>query len=92
MKRKTWIAFALTLGLMAGMAGCGSKENPVYVQKVSSLTGISSSDRFSGMVVSENVTEIKKDQDKNVAELSVREGQDVKEGDPLSPMIPSRFN
>ena len=83
MKRKTWIAFALTLGLMAGMAGCGSKENPVYVQKVSSLTGISSSDRFSGMVVSENVTEIKKDQDKNVAELSVREGQDVKEGDPL---------
>ena len=83
MKRKNWIAFSMTLCVMAGLCGCGSKENPVYVQNVSSLSGISSSDRFSGVVVSENVAEIKKDQDKSVTELSVREGQDVKEGDPL---------
>ena len=83
MKGKNWMAMALTLGLLVCFSGCGSKETPVYVQKVSSLSGISSSDRFSGMVVSENVTEIKKDQDKSVTELSVREGQDVKEGDPL---------
>ena len=55
----------------------------MYVQQVSSLTGISSQDRFTGLVVSENLTEIKKDSDKNVAELLVKEGQDVQEGDPL---------
>ena len=55
----------------------------MYVQQVSSLTGISSQDRFSGLVVSENLMEIKKDSDKEVAELLVKEGQDVQEGDPL---------
>ena len=74
-------ALCLTLGLV--LTGCGSKDKAVYVQQVSSLTGISSQDRFSGLVVSENLTEIKKDSDKEVAELLVKEGQDVKEGDAL---------
>ena len=74
-------ALCLTLGLV--LTGCGSKDKAVYVQQVSSLTGVSSQDRFSGLVVSENLTEIKKDSDKQVAELMVKEGQDVKEGDAL---------
>ena len=74
-------ALCLTLGLV--LTGCGSKDKAVYVQQVSSLMGVSSQDRFSGLVVSENLTEIKKDSDKQVAELMVKEGQDVKEGDAL---------
>lgn len=83
MKRKNWICMALAVCLAATLAGCGGEKTAVYVQQVSSLTGISASDRFSGMVVSENITEIKKDSDKDVAELFVKEGQDVQEGDPL---------
>ena len=81
MKRSVLAAAALTLALV--LAGCGKEETAVYVQKVANINGISTTDRFSGMVVSENLTEVKKDEDKAVAELHVREGQDVKEGDPL---------
>ena len=83
MKRTIASAAALCLALGLVLTGCGSKDKAVYVQQVSSLTGISSQDRFTGLVVSENLTEIKKDSDKNVAELLVKEGQDVQEGDPL---------
>ena len=83
MKRTIASAAALCLALGLVLTGCGSKDKAVYVQQVSSLTGVSSQDRFSGLVVSENLTEIKKDSDKQVAELMVKEGQDVKEGDAL---------
>ena len=83
MKRTIASAAALCLALVLVLTGCGSKDKAVYVQQVSSLTGVSSQDRFSGLVVSENLTEIKKDSDKQVAELMVKEGQDVKEGDAL---------
>ncbi len=83
MKRTIAFAAALCLALGLVLTGCGSKDKAVYVQQVSSLTGVSSQDRFSGLVVSENLTEIKKDSDKQVAELMVKEGQDVKEGDAL---------
>lgn len=81
MKRSVLAAAALTLALV--LAGCGKEETAVYVQKVANINGISTTDRFSGMVVSENLTEVKKDEDKAVSELLVKEGQDVKEGDPL---------
>ena len=81
MKRSALAAAALTLALV--LAGCGKEETAVYVQKVANINGISTTDRFSGMVVSENLTEVKKDEDKAVSELLVKEGQDVKEGDPL---------
>ena len=81
MKRSALAAAALTLALV--LAGCGKEETAVYVQKVANINGISTTDRFSGMVVSENLTEVKKDEDKAVAEIHVKEGQDVKEGDPL---------
>ena len=83
MKRTIVLAAALCLTLTAALSGCGSKEPAVYVQQISSLSAISGSDRFSGLVVSENLTEVKKDSDKQVDKLLVKEGQDVKEGDPL---------
>ncbi len=67
--------------------GCGSNEMAdMYVQSVSNLTGmggIAAGDRFPGMVVSENVTEIKKDSEKTVKEVLVKEGDDVNKGDKL---------
>lgn len=74
------------LGMLCAAAllltGCGSTA-AVYVQSVQSLSnmgGIAPGDRFAGVVVSENVTEIKKDAEKTVKELKVKEGDDVKEG------------
>jgi len=80
--KKGWLALVLCFGLLSG---CSSAP-AVYVQSVevlSNLGGIAPGDRFAGMVVSEHVTEIKKDSDKTVQELLVREGDDVTEGQPL---------
>ncbi len=85
MKMKKWLSLALCLGLCAGLAGC-SDGTAVYVQSVealSNLGGIAPGDRFAGLVVSENVTEIEKDADKRILELLVKEGDDVKEGQEL---------
>lgn len=82
--KKCWILI-LVLCLAVTMAGCGSKT-AVYVQSVEALVnmgGIAPGDRFAGLVVSENVTEIKKDGDKSIQELLVREGDDVVEGQEL---------
>lgn len=86
MKHKRFPAMILAAALLLGLTGCGSQEGAVYVQSVSSLMsmgGIAPGDRFVGLVVSENVSEIKKDADKTVADLMVREGDDVKEGQEL---------
>lgn len=75
----------LLLILAVFLAGCGN-ESAVYVQSVqtiSGLGGIAPGDRFAGIVVSENVAEIQKDGEKTIAELLVKEGDDVKEGDAL---------
>ena len=86
MKLKKWLSLALVCCLALSITGCGSDENAVYVQSVkelSSLGGIAPGDKFPGMVVSENVTEIQKDSDKVIAELYVKEGDDVVEGQEL---------
>ena len=86
MKCKKYLSILLILGLLLSAAGCGSKENAVYVQSVADLAGmggIAPGDRFAGLVVSENVAQIQKDGDKTVAELLVREGDDVQEGEVL---------
>ena len=83
MKMKKGIALLLVVCLT--LAGCGN-EAAVYVQSVqtlSSMGGIAPGDRFQGMVVSENVTEITKDSEKTIAELLVKEGDDVAEGQEL---------
>ena len=83
---KKTAAWVLTGCLLLGLSSCGTKENQVFVQKVSDLAqlgGIAVTDRFNGMVVSENVTEIQRDKDKVVEQLLVREGDDVTEGQTL---------
>ena len=79
-------AMVLVGCLLLGLSSCSVKENHVFVQKVSALSqlgGIAPADRFSGIVVSESVTEIQRDKDKVVAALYVREGDDVTEGQQL---------
>ena len=86
MKMKKWAAAALALCLTLSLTACGSDAGAVYVQSVADLVnlgGIAPGDRFSGLVVSENVSEIQKDSDKTIKELKVREGDDVKEGQEL---------
>ena len=86
MTMKKWISVALVLCILATFTACGNGGTKVYVQSVSSLMnmgGIAPGDRFGGIVVSENVAEIQKDSDKSIAELLVREGDDVTEGQTL---------
>ena len=85
MRMKKWICLAAVFCLILTLSAC-SKENAVYVQSVAALGGmggIAPGDRFAGLVVSENVAELHKDGDKTIAELLVKEGDDVSEGDPL---------
>lgn len=82
-KYTTWL---LVLLLTLSLTACSEKETPVYVQKVSELAqmgGIGAADRFSGIVVSESVTEIKRDSEKTVETLLVKQGDDVVEDQPL---------
>lgn len=84
MMKKVFLIVVLILSLV--LSGCGSSGGGVYVQPVevlASLGGIAPGDHFLGLVVSEHVTEIKKDSDKAVKELLVKEGDDVKEGQEL---------
>ena len=85
MKMKKWLTLTAAVCLTLSMAGCGG-GTAVYVQSVEALAsmgGIAPGDRFQGLVVSENVTEIKKDAEKTIEELLVKEGDDVTEGQAL---------
>ena len=86
MKRNRWIAAVAAVGIVAMLGGCAEDGAAVYVQSVQELSGmsaVSAGDKFPGMVVSENVTEIKRDSDKAIAELLVKEGDDLTEGQVL---------
>ncbi len=86
MNRKRQLCLALALTLLLTLAGCGGDGTAVYVQSVADLSamgGIAPGDRFAGIVVSENVAEIQKDGEKTIAEVFVKEGDDVKEGQEL---------
>lgn len=83
---RKWMAMLLALLMALTMAACGESGNAVFVQSVADLSdmgGIAPGDRFPGMVVSENITEIQKDGQMVVEELKVREGDDVKAGQEL---------
>ena len=86
MNGKKILTALLAMVLALSAAACGNESGGVYVQSVeelSGLGGIAPGDRFAGVVVSENVCEIQKDEDKTIAELLVKEGDDVQEGDVL---------
>ena len=86
MKLRKWCARLLCIASLFALTGCGSSTNPIYVQSVAELSaigGIAPGDRFAGLVVSENVAEITKDENRSVKELLVKEGEDVTEGQTL---------
>ena len=86
MKLKKWLSLTVAMTILLCLTACGSGANAVYVQSVRELNdfgGIAPGDRFPGMVVSENTTEISKDGDKSIEKLHVKEGQDVAEGEIL---------
>lgn len=83
--KKSW-SLIVAVALLLTLAGCGSSDGAVYVQSVADLAalgGIAPGDRFAGIVVSENVVELQKDGDRTIAELLVKEGDDVVEGQEL---------
>lgn len=92
-KKKTKIISLTVVGVLA-IAGIGyyatnqfSSNNDgstIYVQKVSSLTGSSfTSNRFSGVVESQETLDINSDASKKVTEIYVQAGQEVHQGDSL---------
>lgn len=86
MKMRKFLSAGLAACLALCLTACGDDGTGVYVQSVSELSGMSAvaaGDRFPGMVVSENVTEINRDSEKTIAELLVKEGDDVAEGQVL---------
>lgn len=85
MKLKKWVTLVSALCMSVTLTACSS-GTAVYVQSVERLMGmggIAPGDKFAGVVVSEHVAEIEKDADKTVAELLVKEGDDVEEGQAL---------
>ena len=82
---RRWMTALLAVMLLM-MSACGTQENAVFVQSVAELMnmgGIAPGDKFPGMVVSENITEIQKDGQMVVEELLVKEGDDVTAGQEL---------
>lgn len=84
---KKWIAAALSAAALLGLWGCSNEpDTMVYVENVGEITGYGSiavNDKFAGVVVSEQVTEIQRDTSRQVSKLYVSEGQDVNQGDVL---------
>lgn len=83
---KKVLALVLVLGMSLSLTACGGSDTAVYVQsveKLSSIGGIAPGDRFAGIVVSENVTELERDTEKTIKELFVKAGDDVKTGQKL---------
>ena len=76
MKMKKTV-FALGAALLL-LTGCGGKTQ-VNVEQASMLTtAVTSSDKFAGMVVSENIIEIERDPDQKLDELYVAVGDTVR--------------
>lgn len=84
---KKWITAALGAAALLGLWGCSSKpDTMVYVENVGDIVGFGSiavNDKFAGVVVSDQVTEIQKDTSRTVSKLYVSEGQSVDQGDVL---------
>ena len=74
--KKTVIA--LGAALVLGLTGCG-RQAQINVEQAGMLTtAATSSDKFAGVVVSENVVEIDRDAEKQIEELYVSVGDEVR--------------
>ncbi|HIT33395.1 MAG TPA: efflux RND transporter periplasmic adaptor subunit [Candidatus Faecousia intestinigallinarum] len=84
-KLRIGTALALLACLCLSLAACSGEGNTVYVQNVAQLSSgsVTPADRFPGMVVSENVTEIERDTSIEIAEVFVKAGDDVTAGQEL---------
>lgn len=84
---KKWIALLVLFVMILGMSACsGEPDTVVYVQNVGEIAGIGSialTDKFAGVVVSENATKISRDYGRSISMLYVAVGQDVSQGDVL---------
>ena len=86
---RKWVS-ALAIGLSAAMlAGCGGNSasgTTISVDSVGNITGLGSvgvTDKFSGMVVSEEEVKVNKNSNLSVKEVKVKEGDVVKTGQVL---------
>lgn len=84
---KKWVSTLAVCMTAAMLAGCGdSQGTKVAVDSVGNITGLGNvgvSDKFSGMVVSEEEVKIEKSSGLSVKEVKVKEGDVVKEGQVL---------
>ena len=82
MKMKKTV-IALGAAMILGLTGCGG-QTQVNVEQAGMLaTAATSSDKFAGVVVSENVVEIDRDTEKQIDELYVAAGDTVRVNDKL---------
>lgn len=74
---------ALGAALLIGLSGC-SKQTQIYVEQAGMLTtAATSSDKFAGVVVSDNAVEIERDAEKRISELYVAVGDTVRVNEKL---------
>ena len=82
MKMKKTV-IALGAALILGLTGCG-KQTQINVEQAGMLTiAATSSDKFAGVVVSENAVEITRDTEKQINELFVSVGDTVRVNEKL---------
>lgn len=78
------IFIAAVLALTLSISGCGGGGDGVSVQRADELTAAAQAEeRFVGMVVSQNVLQIQRDNTKTIEELYVSVGQKVEAGEKL---------
>ena len=86
MKKKA-ISILLSLSLLAaGLTGCGGSGDPVSVQSVAMITGVSSAglyDRYGGVVESGETVKVQKDDSMELKDINVEVGDTVTKGQTL---------
>ena len=85
MKKMALLLAALLL--LSSLAGCGkSSKGEASVESVSmicGLSGVGQVDRFAGVVSAQGETKIAKDENRQVASVAVKAGDEVKKGQTL---------
>lgn len=73
----------LGVAVLLGLTGCGAQPQVNVEQAGMLTTAFTSSDKFAGIVVSENVVEVTRDEGKKIEELYVSVGDTVRINDKL---------